>query len=143
MAHRARTLWLRVGRGRTLGATAILGDERGVWLVRHTYMRGWFLPGGGVKRAETFHDAVRREVLEELGLTIVGPVRLLGAYGDGRNRHMVTFSAGAWTGEARAASAEIAEVRLVDPRATPEGTSRGTTRRIAEWLGDREPDGRW
>jgi 8-oxo-dGTP pyrophosphatase MutT (NUDIX family) len=46
------------------------GDE--VLLVRHTYgdRRAWELPGGALKRGELPLDAARREIHEELGLSI-------------------------------------------------------------------------
>ncbi len=39
----------------------------------------WDLPGGGVGRGETPEQAARREVLEEVGVTLSG-LRLLGRY---------------------------------------------------------------
>jgi 8-oxo-dGTP pyrophosphatase MutT (NUDIX family) len=49
----------------------VLTDGERVLLVRHTYgHRGWDLPGGSVKRNETPETAARREMHEELGLSI-------------------------------------------------------------------------
>ena len=45
--------------------------QRRVLLVRHTYgSRGWDLPGGSMKRGEAPVNAARREMHEELGVTI-------------------------------------------------------------------------
>ena len=53
----------RVTRGMTLGVRAVVTDDRGrVLLVRHTYLAGWWLPGGGVDRGETTQAAVVREL---------------------------------------------------------------------------------
>ncbi|MGY6501904.1 MAG: NUDIX hydrolase [Acidimicrobiales bacterium] len=41
-------------------------DEHG----RHAGQEIWTLPGGGVEADETLHDAVRREVHEEVGLVV-------------------------------------------------------------------------
>jgi ADP-ribose pyrophosphatase YjhB (NUDIX family) len=41
------------------------GDE--VLLVKHTYIEGWHLPGGGIGVGESAQEAVIREVHEETG----------------------------------------------------------------------------
>lgn len=42
---------------------------RALLLVRTSYVAGWHLPGGGVRRDETPDAAARRELVEEIGLT--------------------------------------------------------------------------
>jgi 8-oxo-dGTP pyrophosphatase MutT (NUDIX family) len=39
-------------------------------LVRHSYKFGWKLPGGGIKAGEDHLAGARRELSEEVGLTI-------------------------------------------------------------------------
>lgn len=49
-------------------------DDGALLLVRQSYRNGWGLPGGLLQRGEGPADAVRREVLEEIGIeiTLVG-----------------------------------------------------------------------
>jgi len=64
-----RLLWF-VTRPRTIGVHGIpLTAEGKVVLVRLSYARGWRLPGGGRKQSEDPHDAMLRELREEIGLT--------------------------------------------------------------------------
>jgi len=68
-------------RGLTLGVRAVVVDSEGqVLLIEHTYLDGWFLPGGGVERAETVHEALTRELVEEAGVRLTGPAQLVSIY---------------------------------------------------------------
>ena len=65
-----RLYWLLI-RPELRGVKCVLTDGERVLLVRHTYgHRGWDLPGGSVKRGEAPEAAARREMNEELGLSI-------------------------------------------------------------------------
>ena len=51
-------LYFRFARGMTLGVRAVVIDANDrVFLVRHTYVSGWYLPGGGVEVGQTFREA--------------------------------------------------------------------------------------
>jgi 8-oxo-dGTP diphosphatase len=64
-----QAVWL-ITRPRKLGVKCVLTDGHRILLVRHTYgIRGWDLPGGGVRRGEAPERAVAREMHEELGVT--------------------------------------------------------------------------
>src|SRR5437588_2259057 len=74
------TYW-RFARGMTLGVRAVVIDPQSrVFLVKHSYVAGWHLPGGGVEPGETIGDALARELLEEGGLSALEPPMLHGVF---------------------------------------------------------------
>jgi 8-oxo-dGTP pyrophosphatase MutT (NUDIX family) len=76
-AHSVLRLNWIMRRPRTFGAHALaLTPERKIVLVRLRYAPGWRLPGGGRDANEDPHDAVTRELCEEIGMTSHGRVRL-------------------------------------------------------------------
>jgi 8-oxo-dGTP pyrophosphatase MutT (NUDIX family) len=65
----------------TLGVRALVLDARErVFLVRHTYVPGWHLPGGGVEHGETAMAALRKELREEGNIALTGAPRPFGLY---------------------------------------------------------------
>ncbi|MEC9401119.1 MAG: NUDIX domain-containing protein, partial [Pseudomonadota bacterium] len=65
----------------TLGVRVIVEDRNSrVLLVRHSYVTGWYLPGGGVDKGETMEEAACREVLEEAGVVSVSRPQLLNIF---------------------------------------------------------------
>src|SRR6478736_7953687 len=68
-------------RGMTLGVRAVVLDsENRVFLVRHSYISGLYLPGGGVDYGETMEQAMRRELKEEGDIDLTGDAVLHGIY---------------------------------------------------------------
>lgn len=146
LARPIQRAWWRVRRPTVMGAAGMVVNGAGeVLLVRHTYMRGWHFPGGGVGKRETVLAALHREMKEELGLTIASAPSLVGVYtnfADPRASHVALYRIDAYTMNP-APNLEIAEWRFFPPDALPPGTGRGPLNRIAEARGERLYDGSW
>ena len=81
-------VWWFLRRPAVHGVKCVLTDDDRVLLVRHTYgRRFWDLPGGAPKRGEAYRDTARREMGEELGLTIDEWTDLGGFEATTYNRH--------------------------------------------------------
>lgn len=137
----------RATRGMTLGvrAVAVHADGR-VMLVRHTYLEGWWLPGGGVDRGETTEAAAARELFEETGLKPTAPGRLVSAHSNERffrGDHVLVYRFDAFESGALTHPGEIAETGWFHPDALPEETHRATRARLAEIFGGAPVDPLW
>lgn len=128
--------WWRVRRSMTLGVRGIATDVAGaVLLVRHTYTKGWHLPGGGVERGENAVQALKRELEEEAGISLHGVPVLMGCYANHANfpnDHILTYRVDRWSPVASDHGHEIAERAFFALDALPVETTRGTRRRLAE-----------
>jgi len=105
-----------------------------VILVRQTYMPGWFMPGGGLKRGETLEQAARREAFEETGAEL-GEISLMGAYTnfkDWKTDHNIVFICHDFkiTGKP---DKEIAEFGTFALNQLPQGLWPGHIRRLEEY----------
>lgn len=132
----------------TLGVRAIVLDGQGrVFLVRHGYVPGWHLPGGGVEAGQSARDALAAELREEGNIHLEGEPALLGVYlntSASTRDHVVVFIVRQFrqTGP-RQPDLEIAEAGFFALDALPASTTRGTRRRLREWAAAVPPAARW
>jgi len=143
--HRVSRLYLWLRRPLTVGVRGLVEENGRVLLVRHTYMPGWYFPGGGVNKGETLEAALRRELREEVGVTFEGAATVIGAYSNFREHksdHIVFYRTGPFS-LAPVTNREIAEWGFFPLGAPPPETSPGTLRRIAELTGRAAPGAHW
>ena len=137
----------RLQRGMTLGVRSVAVDTQGqVMLVKHTYLAGWWLPGGGVDRGETTVDAAARELFEETGLKATAPGRLVSIHSNERffrGDHVLVYRFDAFEAGELTHHGEIAETGWFDPSALPEDAHRSTRDRLGEMFGGAPVDPRW
>lgn len=141
-------LYWRFARGMTLGVRAVVldGDDR-VFLVKHSYVSGWHLPGGGVEVGETFRDALRRELAEEGRIELAGEPPLHGLFLNShvsRRDHVAVYVVRQFSQDRLPeANREIVACGFFDAAALPEETTMGTRLRIAEVLQGTDPIATW
>lgn len=131
--------WWALNRGLTLGARAVVLDGRGrVYLVKHSYVPGWHLPGGGVERGESVEQALVRELAEEAGVRPTTAPLLHGVFHNGEifaGDHVVVFIVRDFVEiPPESTGMEIIERGFFDLAALPVETSAATHRRLAEIL---------
>ncbi|MHA6289324.1 NUDIX domain-containing protein [Maricaulis sp. CAU 1757] len=132
--------WWRLSRGMTLGVRGIVTNPDGqVVLVRHTYVTGWHLPGGGVERGESALEALHKELQEEAGVRPTGPVQAVGLFANRtrfRGDHVMVYRVSQWQACQPDCDGEIAEIGWFDPQQPPEGATEATRLRLAECFSD-------
>ncbi len=138
----------RLARPLTMGVRALVFDaDNRVFLVRHSYMAGWHLPGGGVEPGESAREALVHELEEEGNIVLDGEPRLFGVYFNNyasERDHVVVYIVRAFHQTApRGANWEIVETGFFPADALPEGAARATRERIAEALGGGKTADRW
>ena len=130
----------RFVRAMTLGVRALVIDGRGrIFLVKHSYIVGWHLPGGGVEPGETLLQALARELREEGNIDLTGPPRLHGMFFNkrvSRRDHVALFVVREFSQSAiPKPNAEIVAHGYFPLDALPNDTSAATRARIAEVIG--------
>jgi 8-oxo-dGTP pyrophosphatase MutT (NUDIX family) len=141
-------LYWRFSRGMTLGVRGLVLDPEGrIFLIKHSYVSGWHLPGGGVEPGETVLQALERELREEGNIELTGSPRFHGLYFNGHvsdRDHVALFIVRAFRQNAPPQpNHEIIAHGFFASDALPEGTSSATRARIAEALSGAPAQDRW
>ncbi|WP_230163848.1 NUDIX hydrolase [Roseomonas sp. CECT 9278] len=111
---------------RNLGAFCLVRNHDDfILLVRRAYGDGgWSLPGGSVERGEDIEQALRREVFEESGVTLLD-VNLVSAFYSRLNYSVafVYYASGSYLAPTFVPGGEIAAVEWFKPSVLPTGLS--------------------
>jgi 8-oxo-dGTP pyrophosphatase MutT (NUDIX family) len=141
-------LYWRFARGMTLGVRGVVldGDNR-VFLVKHSYVSGWHLPGGGVEVGESFRDALKRELMEEGRIELLGEPKLHGVFFNShvsRRDHVAIYVIRQYRQDRLPEpNREIVGCGFFAADALPVDTTAGTRLRIAEVLENSEQITTW
>jgi 8-oxo-dGTP pyrophosphatase MutT (NUDIX family) len=137
--RRVLHFYWRFARAMTLGVRGLIIDGSGrIFLVKHSYVAGWHLPGGGVEPGETLLQALARELREEGNIELTGPAQLHGVFFNrriSRRDHVVLFVVREFRQSAMPKpNHEIVAHGFFPLEILPDDTTRATRARIAEVL---------
>lgn len=136
LAHGARHYWRRWRRAPIVGVSVVVSNLSGdVLLLKHSYGPNvWGLPGGGLRTGEDPIAAARREVQEELGLTLarIEPVAVIEEVLSGAP-HTAHIFAATCDQHPRPDGREVVVARFFPSHSLPEPLGRITRARIDAW----------
>ncbi|OBZ93240.1 DNA mismatch repair protein MutT [Pararhizobium polonicum] len=140
--------YFALARGMTMGVRAACFDAEGrVFLVRHSYVPGWHMPGGGLERGETALQALVKELREEGNLELTDAPELFHVYFNrltSKRDHVVFYRCrNIRQVSPRTPDFEIVETGFFALDALPPETTAATHRRLAELSGDTPPADFW
>jgi 8-oxo-dGTP pyrophosphatase MutT (NUDIX family) len=141
-------LYWRLVRGMTLGVRGVVLDAEGkVFLIHHTYVTGWHLPGGGVEAGETLLEALKRELMEEGMIELLAEPALHGLFFNShvsRRDHVAVYVVREFRqNRLPQPNHEISACGFFAVDALPADTTKGTRRRIAEVVHGQKPIATW
>lgn len=117
LGHAMLHCYFRMTRSMTLGVRVLVKNHKGeILLVRHSYVPGWHLPGGGVDHGEDALAAARREVFEETGISELNDLQFISLdlnKAASKRDHVAYFTARTSQIELIKPTSEISDVRFV------------------------------
>src|SRR5262245_52834273 len=122
----------------TLGVRGLVYDKaaNSVFLIRHTYVPGWHLPGGGVETGETMIESLTRELEEEGNIELLELPELKSLHLNrkaSKRDHVALYFITAFRQTApRLRDREIADAGFFALDRLPKDTTPATLRRLAE-----------
>lgn len=142
-------LWYLVRRPLTFGVRAVVHDQKAnsVFLVHHTYIPRWQLPGGGVEVGETALEAMARDLAEEGNIELAGPPILKSIHLNrhaSRRDHVAIYLVEKYRQTApKLPDSEISDAGFFALDALPDTVTNGTRQRLAEIFDGVEPASNW
>ena len=138
----------RFSRGLTLGVRALVIDEAGrIFLIQHSYVSGWHLPGGGVEARETVLEALARELKEEGNIDLADQPAFHGLFHNRRvsgRDHVAVYVVRSFRQDrAPVPDREIIAHGFFAPDELPPETTMSTRARIAEVISGQTVPEHW
>jgi len=148
LLRRVFHFYWRFSRGLTLGVRGIVIDAAGrIFLIKHGYVSGWHLPGGGVEPLETMLDALARELKEEGNIDLVGTPHFHGLFHNSRvsgRDHIAVYVVRSFRQDAAPIpDREIIAHGFFAPEELPPETTTSTRARIKEVLSELPAPQKW
>ena len=139
--------YFRISRPMTLGVRIIVSKNNQFCLIKHTYIDGWHLPGGGVEKNESAYQAALKEIREEAGIIAkIEDLKLISIHTNFENfkgDHVILFEVNKFEETQKFNANEIKEMGFFTIDNLPDGTTRATIERLNEFIKIRTQSHKW